>query len=199
MKSLVRRASFRFRPMRPYSFELTVKKPAGWSWFTPYEVWDKGTIWSGFWYGDLPVGVKSWMSGEKVAVELYCGRKLKAEEISRLKLTMAKVLGVDEDIIPFYRLICRNRILKALVRHLYGMREGWGMNIFSSLTLAVLLQMAPIKRSEEMWDCLIKNYGKKIAFDKKRVTSGPAKGPSRVSIRRHLQKDAGWDTGQNSL
>jgi hypothetical protein len=39
-------AKFRFVPAGPYDFELTVRKPAGWNWATPYEVWEDRTLWS---------------------------------------------------------------------------------------------------------------------------------------------------------
>lgn len=173
MPALRRLTRFRFNPLQPYSFELTVKKPAGWSWFTPYEKWEKGTIWSGFWFGKVPLGVKARASGKSVILDIYSGTKLSAGDLARLKNMMREALGVSEDIRPFYKTMRRSRILKRLARHLYGMREGWGMNIFSSLTLAILLQMAPIKRSEEMWDCLVKTYGKKISFDGKTILLWP--------------------------
>ncbi len=164
-RELARRARFVFRPRPPYNFELTIKKPAGWSWFTPYEQWEKGVIWSGFWFQKLPVGVKARMSGKTVTVDLYAARQLTAEEVDRLKYLMSESLGVNEDLRPFYRLMRRHPMLRGVAGHLYGMHEGWGMNIFSSLTLAILLQMAPIKRSQEMWDCLIRQHGRQIAFD----------------------------------
>jgi len=164
---------FNFRPKPPYSFELTVRKPAGWSWFTPYEIWQKGTMWSGFWYGRIPIGVRAQASGKGVSIRIYSKSKLREPDLSRLKRLMSEALGVNEDITPFYRLIKKNRILKSLIKHLYGMHEGWGMNIFSSLTLAILLQMAPIKRSEEMWHCLIEKHGKKIEFDGKTILMWP--------------------------
>ncbi len=87
---------------------------------------------------------------------------------------MRESLGISEDLHPFYRLLRKDRLLRPLVRRLYGMREGWGMNIFSSLTLAsVLLQMAPIKRSQDMWDCLLNSYGRRIRFDGKSVLFWP--------------------------
>ena len=164
---------FQFKPVQPYNFELTVKKPAGWSWFTPYEKWGNGTIWSGFWFEKMPIGVKAHSSKNEVMVKIYSNKKLSKEEVLRLKHQMSESLGVNEDLRPFYKLMSKHRILKHLVRRLYGMHEGWGMNIFSSLTLAILLQMAPIKRSEEMWDCLIRKYGKQIKFDGKTVLLWP--------------------------
>jgi 3-methyladenine DNA glycosylase/8-oxoguanine DNA glycosylase len=172
---------FRFKPVLPFSFELTVQKPAGWSWFTPYEILEKGTIWSGFWFETsgqrekrkIPLGVKAHSSGKSVIVDIYSQRELSRGEKLRLKDMVSESLGISEDLRPFYRLLRKDRLLRPLVLRLRGMHEGWGMNIFSSLTLAVLLQMAPIKRSQDMWDCLIKSYGRRIRFDGKSVLLWP--------------------------
>ena len=42
------------------------------------------------------------------------------------------------------------------------------------LTLALTLQMAPMKRSYQMMDLLIKEYGSKIAFDEKEILYWPS-------------------------
>ena len=173
MIKLSHRTKFVFRPVHPYDFELTIKKPAGWSWFTPYERWDKGTIRSGFWFAGLPIGVKARSAGKSLIIDIYAGRKLSPEETAKLKHLMSESLGVSEDLRPFYKLMGRHPMLKGVAKHLYGMHEGWGMNIFSSLTLAILLQMAPIKRSQQMWDCLIKNYGRQIGFDGQKILLWP--------------------------
>jgi 3-methyladenine DNA glycosylase/8-oxoguanine DNA glycosylase len=172
---------FRFDPVQPYSFVLTVRKPAGWSWFTPYEKWDGGTIWSGFWFGisdapkkrKIPIGVKACSPGKRVQVDVYSPRNLSPPDLSRLRRFMGLALGISEDLRPFYRLMRKHPILKRVVRRLYGMHEGWGMNVFSSLTLAILLQMAPIKRSEGMWDCLLRHYGRALRFDGRTVLIWP--------------------------
>jgi len=173
MIRLAHKISLSFRPRRPYSFELTLKKPAGWSWFTPYEKWEGGVLWSGFWFEGIPIGVKARKSGQSLSLDLYSVRKLSAGQTASLKHLMGESLGVDEDLSQFYKLMRKHPMLKGVAKHLYGMREGWGMNIFSSLTLAILLQMAPIKRSQEMWDCLIKYYGQEIAFDGRTVRLWP--------------------------
>ena len=35
-----------FKPRPPYDFARTVHKPAGWSLFTPFEVWEDGVLWT---------------------------------------------------------------------------------------------------------------------------------------------------------
>jgi 3-methyladenine DNA glycosylase/8-oxoguanine DNA glycosylase len=170
MYKLKRSAYFRLRPRLPYDFVLTVRKPAGWHWFTPFEVWENGVIRTGFWFrpatGDkIPVGISACMDNDAIAVSVYSTKKIDAKSLAKLRRTLVTALGADEDVRPLYTLMRRNPILKELVRRLYGMHEAWGSDIFPSLTLAVLLQMAPIKRSQDMWNCLIRRYGATVRFD----------------------------------
>ncbi len=174
-------AQFRFRPLSPYNFELTVRKPAGWHWFTPFEVWEKGTIWTGFWFKiengregkKIPLGLRARSNRNLISIDLYARAVLGAEDLLRLKERLKRSLGVAEDLKPLYLVMRRHPLLRPLVRRLYGMHEGWGSDIFSSLTLAILLQMAPIKRSQEMWTCLIIRYGSEIKFDRKIIRLWP--------------------------
>jgi 3-methyladenine DNA glycosylase/8-oxoguanine DNA glycosylase len=182
MKPLSRVARFRFKPRPPYNFRLTVRKPAGWSWFTPFEHWENGTIWSGFWLAPSngrgrkrPVGIRASSSASgRVVADIFAERALSASDRRRLRERLRRALGVDEDLKPLYRLMRRDRVLKHLAVRLYGMHRGWGMGLFSSLTLAVLLQMAPIQRSENMWACLLRTYGRKISFDGRTVRLWPS-------------------------
>ncbi len=181
MSALVHATRFRFRPVPPYNFELTVRKPAGWSWFTPFEIWDKGTIWSGFWFDlsdggkprRVPVGVKARQAGGLVVADAFAPAPLSPADRSRLRSHLEGALGVREDLGPFYRLMRRHRVLKHVARRLGGMHSGWRLNVFTSLTLAILLQMAPIRRSVNMWDCLIRRYGQRISFDGRSVLLWP--------------------------
>ena len=50
--------SYQVKPLKPYCFKLTVKKPAGWSLFTPFEVYENETLWSALHLNDELVGVK---------------------------------------------------------------------------------------------------------------------------------------------
>ncbi len=125
-------ARFRFKPVRPYDFELTVRKPAGWSWFTPFETWVDSTIRSGFWFetragrapGRVPIGVKAHAAGKNVVVDVYAARPPEPADLVRLKHLIRRSLGVDEDLRPLYRLMRGHPILKHLARRLHGMHEG---------------------------------------------------------------------------
>jgi len=68
----------------------------------------------------------------------------------------------------------RDPIVEALVKDLYGMRMTKRLDVFPRIILAVTLQMAPIKRSYQMMDLLIKNHGVKVRFDGKEILYWPS-------------------------
>ncbi len=51
--------------------------------------------------------------------------------------------------------------------------------IFPDASLSILLQMAPLKRSDEMMDCYITNYGERAEFDRKEIPAWPL--PERIA------------------
>ena len=191
MQGFHRIADFRIVPLQPYDFGLTVRKPAGWHWFTPFEEWKDGVIRTGSWFTlgpgrKVPLGVRAGMTGREIRVDVYAERGLDREDTATVRRRMVKALGAEEDLRPLYRLMRKHGILKHLVRRLYGMREAWNYEIFPSLSLAVLLQMAPIKRSEEMWRCLIGKFGRKIRFDRASVLLWPSEEKIAGLTRRDL-------------
>jgi hypothetical protein len=50
---------------------------------------------------------------------------------------------------------------------------GWP-ELFSALILAVSLQMAPMKRSNQMMDLLMENFGDEATFDRKTICYWPS-------------------------
>jgi DNA-3-methyladenine glycosylase II len=179
-------ARFAFVPTPPYSFALTVHKPAGWHWLTPGEAWDdtRETLYTGLRVADrFAVGIKTWSTGTvarpRIAVAAYATRALDGAERRALRLTLRRALDVDTDITGFYRLASRDAVLKRIVRPLYGMHEGYWAGLWPLLTLAVTLQMAPIKRSMAMLHALLEHYGEPLRLDGHAVRLWPT--PARIA------------------
>jgi 3-methyladenine DNA glycosylase/8-oxoguanine DNA glycosylase len=74
----------------------------------------------------------------------------------------------------FYELSQKDDILRGVVEDLYGMHTiGWP-ELFPALTLAVSLQMVPMKRSNQMMDLLMANFGEDAGFDGKTIRYWPS-------------------------
>jgi len=185
-RRLSRAARFAFAPRAPYSFELTVRKPAGWHWLALGEDWDGGakTLFSATRLeSGLPIGIKARSSGTlarpRVFVDAFAVRSLAAAERRELKNLLGRALDVDSDIAGFVRLARRDAVLKRTLEPLYGMREGNGAGLWPSLLLTVTLQMAPIKRSMAMLHALQAYYGERLRFEDRTISLWPT--PARIA------------------
>jgi 3-methyladenine DNA glycosylase/8-oxoguanine DNA glycosylase len=67
----------------------------------------------------------------------------------------------------------RDPILRHTLANLYGMHDTEPSHLFAAATLAVLLQMAPLKRSEQMMDCVIRHFGELAQFGGRRIRVTP--------------------------
>lgn len=157
----------------PFDFRLTVAKPAGWHWSTPRESFEDGILWSGMYVRDIPVGLKLSAEGTTVTVVVYGEYPLNQGLVEELTSQVWSALGGDEDLPGFYRFAKDDPILSAVTDHLSGMRIGIARDLFGDVILAILLQMAPMSRSDRMMDAVLEHYGTTIIFDGREVTLWP--------------------------
>lgn len=179
MPNLPHSIAFRFDAVPPYDFSLTVHNPAGWSLFTPFETFEDRTLWtvarldSGKALG-LKLRSEGTVETPKVICTAFSSEELSLAEGKKVVKMMTWALGLGEDIREFYALAERDSLVKVLVEDLCGMRISRRPDIFPRLILAVTLQMAPIRRSEQMMNLLIREYGEKMVFDGKEVWYWPS-------------------------
>ena len=171
--------TFKLKATPPYSFSLTVHKPAGWWLLTPSEKFRNGTLWTVIRQGSADfLGLKLRSIGNvenpMILCRVFHREKLTAGQRSEISDMLTWMLNLREDIRGFYALAESDRLVKALVEDLYGMRQTKRPDVFPRLILALTLQMAPIKRSSQMMRLLIENYGEKIRFDNKEITYWPS-------------------------
>ncbi len=168
---------FEIHPVPPYSFDLTMRNPAGWHIFTPFEIYEDGTVWTATHISTELLGLKLSSIGTLEKPVIMAGvysrgnnTRLAEGEIKRL---LSKALGADSGLKDFYSVARKDNILKHAVEHLYGMHDTFPLEIFPDAILAILLQMAPLKRSNEMMSALILNYGQLAEFDGRKVHTWP--------------------------
>lgn len=176
--------AFRLKAVPPCDFSLTVHKPAGWSLLTPFEILESGTLWTAMRTPSGKIfGLKLRSVGTVKKPEIFCvvysHKKLGMRETKELSNTITWMLNLEEDVRQFYALAECDPLVKVFVKDLYGMRITKRSDIFPRLVLAVTLQMAPIRRSNQMMNLLIKEYGEKIGFDGKEILYWPS--PERIA------------------
>ncbi len=183
MAKLIRRFGFTLQPIPPYDFELTMHKPAGWPLFSPLEVFERGILRTALHLNNMLVGLKLSSKGSTkqplLKIEVFLKNVPTREQREAIKNMLSSKLSVHEDLREFYRMARKDPILKHAVKDLYGMHDTDSPTLFAEATLAILLQMAPLKRSEEMMECVIRNFGETAAFDGRRISVWPT--PEKVA------------------
>jgi 3-methyladenine DNA glycosylase/8-oxoguanine DNA glycosylase len=168
---------YEVKPVSPYSFELTVRKPAGWSLFTPFELYEDETLWSALHVNSELVGVKLQSLGSTdrplLRVSVFTRRYATAIMREALKGSLNDLLGVNDNLTPFYTFARNDMILKHVIGDLHGMHDTFSSSLFERAMLAILLQMTSIKRSNQMMNSVIMHYGEKAEFDGKRIRVWP--------------------------
>jgi 3-methyladenine DNA glycosylase/8-oxoguanine DNA glycosylase len=186
LREVVKRREFTIEIKQPFSFNLTVKKPAGWSWISPFEIKEQNHFWSTFrLQSEKLVGIrlKQWKKG--VQAVIFSDEVVSEEQAGEVSSVLRNALGADVDLTEFYRMGARDNVLRHVIQDLYGMKPYSADSVFERTLLAICLQMAPIKRSNEMLDCLIDTYGENLAFDGKNIRHWP----SRDSLRRVTERE----------
>ncbi len=177
---LERRFGFRLRPRPPYSFELTVHKPGGWPLFTPLEVYEEGVLWTALHIGGALTGLRLSSRGTVreplILAEVFLAGRPSQRQRESIRSAVSLRLTTDDDLSGFYRMARRDPILSHTVRDLYGLHDTNPGQLFSEAAVAVLLQMAPLKRSEEMMECLIRAFGEEAEFDGRSIPGWPLPG-----------------------
>jgi DNA-3-methyladenine glycosylase II len=162
----------------PYSFELTLRKPAGWWWSTTDEIYKNDTCWTLTRFKGELLGLKLQSTGTlqkpRIHCTIYSKTKPDASQKKGIARMVKRALKTQEDLTEFYKLSQQDTILSSTVKDLYGMHTvGWP-ELFSALILAVTLQMAPMKRSNQMMELLIANFGDQASFDGKNMPYWPS-------------------------
>lgn len=174
---LRREGRFDISPLPPFNFRLTVRKPAGWDLFTSGEVFEEGTLWTAIRHKGRTFGLKLSSGGTtakpRVLVEVYARSPVTSAEMGALREILSVCLGADQDLRGFYGFAKKDGILKHVVESLYGMHDTQAASLFNSVILAICLQMARLKRSNDMMEAISRNYGETIEFDGRRVILQP--------------------------
>jgi len=170
--------TYEIKPVSPYNFNLSVRKPAGWSLFTPFEIYNGKTLWTAVHLESTLIGLKLSSKGTtnnpRITAKIFLESKPTEEKLDKIKKLLIHCIGAEDDLREFYAFARQDRILRYVVDDLYGMHStSTGDNVFPDAILAILLQMAPLKRSNEMMDSIIRMYGDNAEFDRKTVYVWP--------------------------
>lgn len=159
----------------PFDFELSVRKPAGWHWATLFEIYEDKTLYTTLRLANNKlVGLKLHSKNSLVKIKAFSKQALDNTEKNELVELLQIGLGAQDDLRKFYSLASKDTLVKKLKQDLFGMHVGFPTGVFERALLAISLQMAPTNRSNQMMECLIKQYGESIRLDNKEILYWPS-------------------------
>jgi len=159
-------------PKAPFNFDATVHKPAFFP--TPDNFWEKGKYWQTMRLGKKALGFKLENKGTikrpKVKISVFSKSDLAQKEKEQVLGKINWQFGFNENFAEFYKKFKKDKILSPLFKKYLGMRPNSGStDLYTSLQIYIVLQNATVRRTVQMTNNLLENYGKKVKFDKKEL------------------------------
>jgi 3-methyladenine DNA glycosylase/8-oxoguanine DNA glycosylase len=169
---------FTILPIPPFNFQLTVKKPAGWSLFNAGEILEDETFWTATRLNGMLAGIKMVSTGSidepRIQVSVFTEKPVSPLDSTEISNHIKKMIGAEQDLREFYSISRKDRILKHTIEDLYGMHDTQTSYLYNSVVLSICLQMARLERSLAMMESVTNHYGDEVVFDGKTIKVEPS-------------------------
>lgn len=154
-------------PRAPYNFDYSVHNPSHYP--TPLVKYEKGELWFSFRFKNKLLGIKFINQGTiakpKIRIRIYYNGKL----TNSYKWELLEELGYRfqfmEDYSDFYKKFEKDKLICKVLKKFKGMHSFCIEGLYEYLMIAILLQNANIKRTVQMTNTMLENYGDAIGFD----------------------------------
>ncbi len=154
-------------PKAPYNFDYSVHNPSHYP--TPLVKYEKGKLWFSFRFGDKLLGIKFTNSGSinkpAVKIQIYYNDELSKDYLKELLKELSYRFQFEKDYSEFYKKFEKDVLVGKVLKKFKGMHGFCIEGLYEYLMIAILLQNANIKRTVQMTNSMLGNYGDKINFD----------------------------------
>ena len=168
-----RKNTFLLYPRPPFHFDGTFHKPSHFPNKLKLDDWEPGKYWQSLRLGKKPYGLKIENSGTvtkpKLKISIYSNESFKKNELERLRNEITWRFELSVDLKKFNELAKEDKLFYPVLKKWIGMRNASQYTLYELLIIAIVLQNATIKRSQQMLDALIGRFGTKLEFDKKEL------------------------------
>lgn len=163
---LSRKKTVYIEPTSPFNFEGTFFKPSHFPSKLVY--FSRGKLYQGIkvqnkFFG-LVVSDGSHGNQLKIKVDIYAKSSISEEDLELLKSELIERYNLKGDISDFIRTYRRDRFLAGPIKRWRGMRPSSAYSLYGFLMVATVLQNATVRRSVQMLDNLLKEFGTKLKF-----------------------------------
>lgn len=157
------------KPTAPFNFDATTHKPSHFP--SSDNEWEKGKYWiTMVWKGNV-FGVKLENKGiiakPKIKLSVYSERPIKKEVRDEIILEIEWRFNLKSDISAFCKKFRNDKHLKEPLKRWRGMRPAAANSFYETLIIYIVLQNATVRRTVQMLENLFNNFGKKVKFDSK--------------------------------
>lgn len=163
--------SFDILPIHPFHFDGTFHKPSHFPNKLKLDEWESGKYWQSLRFGEKLCGLKIESLGTtykpKLRVSTYLNNKISLKEIDDLKQEIIWRFELDTDLREFNTMAKKDKKFYPVFKKWVGMRNTSKNTLYELLIIAIILQNATVRRSQQMLDALLAKYGTKVEFDNK--------------------------------
>ena len=160
-------AAVEVTPTAPFDFDSTFHKPDHFP--SADNAWEPGTRWQTWRWRGVPLGLKFVNTGTLddpgVRVEIYHTHALERDFRAALVDEIRYRYNLDLDLSDFYGAFAADPILGRVIERWRGMRPGHPNSLYEYLMIGIVLQNATIRRSIQMYQALLENYGVALGYD----------------------------------
>lgn len=175
MQTLVlkNKKDFSISPSSPFNFDGTFHKPSHYP--DKLTDWEADKYWQTIRIGKRLFGLKIENKGEtqkpKIKVSVFYDKNISKNELEKIKEEIIWRFDLDADLKEFNKLAKSDKRFYPIFKKWLGMRNSSAHNLYELLIIAVLLQNATVRRTVQMTNALLDNYGAKLKFDGKEIFS----------------------------
>ncbi len=173
MISLNKKTSFILIPTPPFHFDGTFYKPSHFPNKLKLEDWQPGKYWQPLRVRKRLYAFKAENKGifgkPEIKVTLYSPKKITNEEKESLKKEVIWRFELNVDLKDFNKLARKEKRFYPVFKKWLGMRNTSEYTLYELLIIAIVLQNATVRRSQQMLDALIEKFGTKVRFGNKEL------------------------------
>lgn len=153
---------FNLKPVPPYDFNLTAGYATYFRRTTGAESYQDGVFQRSLDVGDTLclANVRSLGTMDSPSLEVgIIGTKLDKAVVTKAQKQISWILGIDQNLLPFYRMAQNDRALSPLVKRLRGLHIPHTASIYEALVQAILGQQINSHVARLLRTLLIETYG----------------------------------------
>ena len=158
-------------PSSPFHFDGTFHKPSHYP--DKLEDWEPGKHWQAIRIGKRLLGLKIENKVKtlrpKIKVSVFYDNKISKGELEKIKQEIIWRFDLNADLKEFNKLAKSDKRFYPVFKKWLGMRNSSAHNLYELLIIAVLLQNATVRRTVQMTNVLLNNYGTKLKFDGREI------------------------------